>query len=144
MQETKPANVEARMLHGVWTEESAYHAARSWLQLSIAKELALGAVVAQNDAMALGAHKAFEELPAGAARARFLLLPFLGCDGHPGTGQAAVRKGLLTATIVIPPTAGHAIEVLGSALQTGKQPAECIIREAHSFPPLASLQPLKN
>lgn len=143
MQATKPANVEVRILRGVWTEESAHHAASSWLQLSIAKELALGAVAAQNDAMALGARKAFEELAFGPLRERFSHLPFLGCDGLPGTGQTAVRNGLLAATVVIPPTAGHAIEVLASALQTGKQPAECINREAHSYPALASLKPAR-
>jgi ribose transport system substrate-binding protein len=143
MQATKPANVEVRMLRGVWTEESAHHAASSWLQLSIAKEAALGAVAAQNDAMALGARKAFEELPAGSMRERCLRLPFLGCDGLPGTGQAAVRDGRLTATIVIPPTAGHAIDILASALQTGKQPAECVNLPAHSYPVLTSLKPAK-
>jgi ribose transport system substrate-binding protein len=142
MQATKPANVEVRMLRGLWTEESAHRAACSWLQLSIAKELPIGAVAAQNDAMALGARKAFEELASGPLRERWLGLPFLGCDGLPGSGRAAVRNGLLAATVVIPPTAGHAVEVLASALQTGTVPAECINLAPHSFPPLASLKPV--
>lgn len=143
MQETKPPNVDVRILRGVWTEESAHHAAASWLKLSIAKELQLGAVAAQNDAMALGARRAFEDQASGAMRERWLHLPFLGCDGLPGTGQAAVRGGRLTATVVIPPSAGHAIELLASALQTGKSPAECIYQPASSYPPLASLKPAR-
>jgi ribose transport system substrate-binding protein len=141
MQATKPAAVEVRMLHGLWTQESAQRAVSSWLKLTIARESSLSAVAAQNDAMALGARKAFEEFRPGSARDRFLHLSFLGCDGLPGTGQAAVRKGLLTATIVIPPTAGHAVEVLASALRTGKQPAECVNREVQSYPALTSLKP---
>jgi ribose transport system substrate-binding protein len=141
MQAAKPANVEVRALRGLWTEESAYHSVSQWLGLSIAKEMPLGAVAAQNDAMALGARKAFEDLAAGAARERLLHLPFIGCDGLPNTGQAAVKRGLLAATIVIPANAGHAIEVLASALQAGEQPPACIQTEASSYPPLTSLKP---
>jgi len=142
MQATKPANVEVRTLKGLWTEQSAHQAVSSWLNLSIAKELILGAVAAQNDAMALGARRAFQEHASGANRDRWLNLPFLGCDGLPNTGQSAVRRGLLAATIVIPPNAGQAVEALASALQTGKQPPECIYREASSYPALASLRPV--
>jgi ribose transport system substrate-binding protein len=141
MQAAKPANVEVRSLKGVWTEQSACQAVSSWLSLSIAKELVLGVVAAQNDAMALGARRAFQELATGATRERFLHLPFIGCDGLPSTGQAAVRSGLLTATVVIPPNAGRAVEVLASALRNGQQPAECILTEPTSYPALPSLKP---
>ena len=42
--------------------------------------------------MAIGARKAFEELPNEADRERWLELPFTGCDGLPKTGQAWVRS----------------------------------------------------
>jgi ABC-type sugar transport system substrate-binding protein len=142
MQAAKPANIEVRALRGLWTEESAYHAVNQWLGLSIAQELVLGVVAAQNDAMALGARRAFHELAASATRDRWLNLPFIGCDGLPGTGQAAVRRGVLAATVVIPANAGHAIEVLVSSLQTGEQPPACILTEATSYPPLPSLKPV--
>ena len=140
MMAAKPANVEVRALRGLWTEESAHHAVTQWLDLSIAKQLGVGVVAAQNDAMALGARRAFDELAIGAARDRWLKLPFIGCDGLPGTGQAAVGRGLLTATIVIPANAGQAIEVLASALETGKQPPACINTDASSYPPIPSLK----
>ncbi|HYU47307.1 MAG TPA: substrate-binding domain-containing protein [Terriglobales bacterium] len=142
MQAAKPANVEVRALKGLWTEQSAYQSVGSWMRLSIAKELALGVVAAQNDAMALGARKAFQEATTGATRDRWRRLAFIGCDGLPGSGQAAVRRGLLAATVVIPANAGRAIEVLASALQTGQQPAECIQTEPISYPALASLKPI--
>jgi ribose transport system substrate-binding protein len=143
MLETKPPGIEVRLLRGVWTEESAFHATGSWLKLSIAKELQLGAVAAQNDAMALGARKAFEELASGELRKRWLHLPFLGCDGLPATGQAAVRQGRLAGTVVIPLSAGHAVELLASSLRSGEQPAECTYRPATSYPALRTLKPVQ-
>ena len=142
MMAAKPANVEVRALHGLWTEESGHHAVGQWLELSISKEMHVGAVVAQNDAMALGARRAFDELPIGATRDRWLKIPFMGCDGLPGTGQAAVRRGQLSATIVIPANAGQAIEVLASSLRTGEQPPVCINTAASSYPPILSLKPI--
>jgi hypothetical protein len=52
--------------------------------------------------MALGARRAFDELTTGAEHDHWLSLPFIGCDGLPKSGQAAVRRGLLEATVVIP------------------------------------------
>lgn len=141
MQLAKPSNVEARILRGRWTGESAYNAVTSWLKLSIAKEISIGAVAAQNDAMALGARKAFEDMDNNSVRERWLRVPFLGCDGLPKSGQAAVRNGSLTATVVIPPNAGEAVDLMASALRTGKQAAETFFTQPSSFPPLASLKP---
>jgi ABC-type sugar transport system substrate-binding protein len=142
MQATKPANVEVRPLKGVWTEQSAYQAVSMWLKLSIAKEQTLGCVAAQNDAMALGARKAFQELVSDTDRKHWKNLPFIGCDGLPKSGQAAVKRGLLAATVVIPPNAGHAVEVLANALDKGTQPQECILTQPHSYPELEQLRPL--
>lgn len=141
MNATKPRNVEVRVLRGRWTGESAYNAVTSWLRLSITKELAIGVIAGQNDAMALGARKAFEDLPENIDRQRWLRLPFIGCDGLPKSGQAAVRNGILAATVVIPPNAGNAVELMVSALRTGKQPEETVYTQAESFPPLTSLRP---
>ena len=141
MQAMKPANVEVRVLKGLWTEESAYNAVSSWLNLNIAKDVAFGLVAGQNDAMALGARRAFQELTTGAEHDRWLSLPFIGCDGLPNSGQASVCRGLLEATVLIPPNAGQAIKTLVTSLVTGKQPPECIFTSASSFPQIASLKP---
>jgi ribose transport system substrate-binding protein len=137
----KPANVEVRTLRGRWTEVSAYNAVNSWLKLSIAKELHVGVVAAQNDAMALGARKAFQEMPNGPDRDHWLRVPFLGCDGLPKSGQKAVREHLLTATVVIPPNAGEAVDAMATALRSGKQPEITLFTQANSFPPLHALMP---
>ena len=93
--------------------------------------------------MAVGARKAFQELPSEVERERWLNLPFLGCDGLPNTGQAWVRSGLLTATIYIPPNTGQAIEMLAEAIQNGKTPPERAITTAVSVPTLDVLRPRK-
>lgn len=141
MQAAKPSKVDVRVLKGLWTEESAYNAVGSWLKLNVAKDVAFGLVAGQNDAMALGARRAFQELTAGAERDRWLNLPYIGCDGLRNTGQAYVHRGLLAATIVIPANAGQAIKALVTSLRTSQQPPECISTSASSFPPISSLKP---
>ena len=141
MQAAKPTKVEVRVLKGLWTEESAYNAVASWLKLNVAKDSAFALVAAQNDAMALGARRAFQELTAGPEHDRWLSLPFIGCDGVPKTGQTYVHRGILEATIVIPANAGRAIKELVNSMRTGQQPEECIFTSPSSFPQLAALKP---
>lgn len=143
MQEAKKANVHLTMLKGQWTEESAQRAVRSWLKLSTSQKANIDLVAAQDDSMAIGARKAFQELPSEIERDRWLALAFLGCDGLPNTGQAWVRSGLLTATIFIPPNTGQAMEMLADALVTGKMPPERALTNAVSVPPLESLRSRK-
>jgi len=143
MQEAKPANIHLIMLKGQWTEESAQRAVRSWLKLTTSQKANIDLIAAQDDSMAVGARKAFQELPSEIEKERWLDLPFLGCDGLPNTGQAWVRSGLLTATIYIPPNTGQAIEMLVDALQNGKMPPERAITTAVSVPPLELLKPRK-
>lgn len=140
MNETKPANVHTTLLRAQWTEESSQKAVRSWLKLTTSRKAAVDLVAAQDDSMAIGARKAFEELPDGTEKERWLNLPFLGCDGLPKTGQAWVKDGLLTATIFVPPNTGQAIEMFVDALQRGKQPPERALTVAISVPPLSDLK----
>ena len=143
MQEAKPGNIHLVMLKGQWTEESAQRAVRSWLKLTTSQKANIDLIAAQDDSMAMGARKAFQELPSETEKERWLSLPFLGCDGLPNTGQAWVRTGQLTATIFIPPNSGQAIEMLVDALQNGKRPPERALTNAVSIPPLESLRPRK-
>lgn len=143
MQEAKPSNIHVVMLKGQWTEESSQRAVRSWLKLSTSQKANIDIIAAQDDSMAIGARKAFQELPKDTEQDRWLNLPFLGCDGLPNTGQAWVRTGLLTATVFIPPNAGQAIEIIVDALRNGKMPPERALTPASSIPPLESLRPRK-
>lgn len=141
LQETKPANVSLRVLKGKWSKESGHQAAAGYLRLPTARASDIQGVAAQTDVMALGARRAFEEVADRAEREKWLSLPFLGCDGVPETGQAWVRAGQLAATIVIPPNAPQAINIMVTALANRNQPPEYIVTAPRSFPELSLLQP---
>ena len=140
MMETKPTIIQVTALKGQWTEESALRAVRSWLKLTTSQRAVIDLVAAQDDSMAIGARKAFQELPE-LDRDRWLKLPFIGCDGLPKTGQAWVRSGLLAATIFVPPNTGLAVEMLVQAILQGKLQPERAVTEPSSIPPLQELKP---
>jgi ABC-type sugar transport system substrate-binding protein len=139
MLSTKPSKVEMKVLKGDWSERSAHQAVTSWLSLSTSSQLQIRAVVCQNDAMAMGAREAFASLPE-AARERWLNTPFMGCDGVTKTGQEWVRSGQLRATVVIPPMAGLALEMLVKAASTRSMPAERTLCAPRSFPAIEEMR----
>jgi ABC-type sugar transport system substrate-binding protein len=139
--ETKPENIQLSMLKAQWTESSAYRAVSSWLRLSTSLKAQINLIAAQDDSMAMGARKAFQDQALGADQQRFVRLPYTGCDGVPKTGQAWVRSGLLAATVVVPPNAGLAVEMLVKAIQTGTQPSAQTLTKPASFPAIESLAP---
>jgi ribose transport system substrate-binding protein len=139
MQETKPANVQVRMLRAQWTEASARQAVEGWLRLSTSRALQMEAIIAQDDSMAMGARNAFQEITEPTQRDRWLALPFTGCDGIPQTGQAWVRAGILAATVVVPANAGLALEMLAKAIASGIMPAEQTFTDVWSYPALEEL-----
>ena len=142
MLETKPPNISVTTLKGQWTEESALRAVRSWMKLTTSQKALIDAIGAQDDSMAMGARKAFEELPGEAGRERWLRLPFTGCDGLPKTGQTWVRNGILAATIFVPPNAGQAIEMLVDGMLRGRPVPERALTPASSVPPLHEIKPV--
>lgn len=141
MQEAKPANLQIIALRGQWTEESALRSVRSWLKLSTSQRATIDLVAAQDDSMAMGARKAFEEVPNEMERERWLKVPFTGCDGLPKTGQSWIRSGLLAATVFVPPNAGQAIEMFVQAIQQKKRPPERVLTVPTSIPALTALKP---
>jgi ABC-type sugar transport system substrate-binding protein len=141
MLETKLENIQVTTLKGQWTEDSALRAVRSWLKLSTSQKAVIDLVAAQDDSMAIGARKAFQDLPNESDRDRWLKLPFTGCDGLPKTGQAWVLSGLLAATVFIPPNTGQAMEMLVESLQQHKDQPERALTVPKSIPPLDQLAP---
>ena len=137
--EAKPGNIQLRAIKADWTEEGANAAVSAWLRLSTSHTLPISAVVAQNDVMAVGARRAFENSTNGAERERWLGLPFLGCDGLLQTGQAWVHSGSLAATVALPQTAGIAIEMLATALRSGQTPPEMTLIQPTSYPAIERL-----
>lgn len=95
-------------------------------------------VVTQNEVMALGARKTFENLSEN-ERGRWLNLSDTGCDGLPQIGQGWVRQGLLAAAIVIPTNTDPAISLLVQALRDDIRPAENVRTTPASSPSIETL-----
>ena len=139
MNETKPRGLQVRMIKGQWTETSAYKAVSAWLRLSTNRETQIDIIGAQDDSMAMGARKAFQEQTVGEERERWLRLPFTGCDGMPKTGQTWVRQGLLAATVHVPAITPLAMDMLLKAINLGIQPPERTMTQPKSVPDLDAL-----
>ena len=97
---------ELKVVNAEWTVASAEKAVAAWLRLRTSDLFQPSAVVCQNDLMARGARTALEK-----SRPEWAGLPFLGCDGLPGSGRRDVDEGRLAGTVVIPSCAGPAVEL---------------------------------
>ena len=139
VQEKLPPAIELQAVRGKWTEESGMHAMEVRLKIKGTRPPDVEVVGSQNDAMAIGARKAVEAMPPGPQRDLWLQLPFVGCDGVPTSGQLWVQKGLLAATIVTPPLAGLAMEMVVKALTTGQPMSEHTLVRPSSHPPVENL-----
>jgi ABC-type sugar transport system substrate-binding protein len=140
MYETKPESIHLKTMKGNWTEASAFKAVTSWIRLSTSQQSHVDLIAAQNDAMAAGARKALQQfVNEGTGRERWVSLPLIGVDGVPKTGQSWVRSNVLCATIIAPPIAGTALEMLTHALQTGTKPPELTLIPPRSYPELEVL-----
>jgi len=140
MMASKPFGITVKTLRGDWTQRSGHHAMKSWLSLSTSRQLNVGMIACQNDDMAIGARKAFEEIGDQQDRESWLRRPITGCDGVLLSGQASVRQGRLAATVICPPLVGDAMRMLTTALNTGAQPPERTLIAPSSFPALADLK----
>jgi ribose transport system substrate-binding protein len=128
LREALGAGYEIKVLNGDWTEPSGEKAIAVWLRLKTSEGYRPGAVVSQNDAMAVGVRRAIHAL-----RPEWAAAPVLGCDGLPEGGQRLVRSGELAATVVTPTTAGHAVSLVGRAL-AGEPFAADVRLAPRSFP----------
>ena len=124
----KDAGFRWKMLNGNRTEEGARSAVGGWLRVSSGEDQRPTVIVAQNDWMAKGALAAFLERDPKSGT-----IPTLGCDGLPDHGQNLVRTGRLVATVVTPPCAARALELVDGWLQGRSLPAEVLIA-SRSFP----------
>ncbi len=138
MMSAKPSNVELKILKGDWTQANTRRSVANWLGIRTSRSLGVAAVICQNDAMALGVREAFENTLSGAERDTWLKLPMTGCDGLPSGGQELVKRKILTATIVVPPNAGVAMELLAKSLR-GEPIPEKTVGVVSSYPEIEKL-----
>jgi ABC-type sugar transport system substrate-binding protein len=125
-----------------WTEDGGFRATSSWLRLTTSQNEPIAAVAGQNDSIAIGARKAFEDAKLVLPGGPWSQLPFLGVDGLPRTGQAFVNRGALVATVVVPAVAGPALEAVVRAVTTQSKPPELQLIPSYSYPAIESLRPI--
>jgi ABC-type sugar transport system substrate-binding protein len=128
------APVRMSTAEGDWTERSGKEATRHWLQGEPPGHFTQLVLVAQNDAMALGARSALLEEAKISGRAEVADVPIVGCDGLPKAGQRWVASGELSATVTVPPTAGVAVDRLATIWGTGNDPSSDIALAVVPFP----------
>lgn len=117
-----------KVVNGDWTEASGERAVAGWLRLKSAEGQRPVVIVAQNDAMARGARRA------ALAHHAWKRLPVIGCDGLPEGGQKLVSAGELAATVVMPASAGPAVELVARWLADRKQPPAEVVLAPSPFP----------
>jgi ABC-type sugar transport system substrate-binding protein len=118
-----------KVINGNWTEPSAAAAVGGWLRLKTSAAQKPALLVAQNDEMAVGARRAIL-----AHEAAWRDVPVIGCDGLPESGQRLVGSGELAATVVMPATAGDAIDLVAQWLRNGTVPPAEVVLPPRSFP----------
>lgn len=139
MYDTKPPGIQVKVLKSSnWTEAGGQHAISSWLRLSTSQHERIDLVGCQNDQLAMGARKALRELAPGSEQER-AEIRFTGVDGMPKTGLEWVRRGILAATVIVPPMTGIGMEMLVSALHSGTRPPEARLIAPVSYPEIEEL-----
>jgi len=121
-----------------WSEDSAEKAVRGWLRLKTSESVRIDLVAGQDDSIARGARRAFED--SGEMAGPSSDVPFLGIDGVPSVGQKLVASGQLAATIVMPSNTGPALESLARWLRSGTLPPLSVRIPVASFPSEAELR----
>jgi ribose transport system substrate-binding protein len=144
LQESLAPSIHVTNLRGRWTDESAYQSVCSWLKLIAAQKIRIDLIVAQNDAMGMGARKAISDLILDAERDHWLSIPVTGCDGVPKTGQAWVRTGQLAATVIVPPSAGVAVTLMAKAMISRVSAPEHFVTTPEPFPGIDKLVPRRS
>jgi ABC-type sugar transport system substrate-binding protein len=122
-----------------WTSAGAQQVAQYFgqsIEIGSAKRYVVGA---QNDDMALGVRQVLEQLSNTGGRHELRDIAVTGCDGAPLFGQRMVDECTLAATVVIPPTAGRAVDAIALALNTGRPHRRDIVLKVASYPPLDEL-----
>ena len=118
-----------KVVNGDWTEASGERAVSGWLRLKTAEGQRPVLLVAQNDAMAQGARRA-----AAAHSADWKRIPVIGCDGLPDGGQKLVAAGELAATVLMPASAGPAVDLVARWLKDRRAPPAEVVLAPSPFP----------
>jgi ribose transport system substrate-binding protein len=126
-------------LNADWTSERARMVVERWANELPADAQLPGMFVAHNDEMALGVRQALRDF--ASKRNISLETAFVtGCDGSQTFGQRLVREGRIKCTVIMPPGAGTAVELIAKSRNKGEMPPVRVVQPVTSFPALSSLK----
>jgi ABC-type sugar transport system substrate-binding protein len=129
--------IECHVVHGDWTEKSGESIVSEWLR-EHDRSISIQLVGCQNDSMASGALRALPRSAAMMGRDDLARIPVTGVDGTPEHGIPLVDRKRLAATVIMPPAAGHAIELVHQTWTTpGFSPPILVRQPVRSYPELA-------
>jgi len=138
----EPTPIRYHLVRGDWSEESGEGAVSKWLEENHAR-IQLHGVGCQNDAMAVGALRALARGAVSYGLRSLDTMPVTGVDGNAEYGIPLVDRKKLAATIIMPPAAGQAIELIHQAwTKAGFSPPAIVRLPIRSYPDLA-LVPLR-
>lgn len=133
--------IKHHLTRGDWSEKGGEAAVAKWLSTSPSRSQ-VKLVGCQNDAMAVGAARALARAAIAFKLPELATLPLTGVDGNPEYGLQLVRRNKLAATIVMPPAAGKAVELVHQTWTTPNfTPPAFVELPVHSYPDLSQLAP---
>ena len=105
---------------GQWSEMEGALAFGAWYGVFKSRRETIEAVVGQSDDLAVGARQAATTVPNAEHARMFAQAKYLGIGAVPGFGKEKVDDGTLYASIVAPPNAGTAVELLHQYWASGR------------------------
>ena len=120
---------------GQWNETEGALAFGAWYGVFKSRRETIEAVVGQSDDLAVGARGAATRVPNAEHARMFARAKYFGVGAVPGFGKERVDDGTLYATIVAPPNAGTAVELLHQYWATGRPLPLRSFSEVVPYPP---------
>jgi len=105
---------------GQWNEAEGALAFDAWYGVFKSRQETIEAIVGQSDDLAVGARRAATSVSNGDHARMFAQAKYFGVGAVPGFGKEKVDDGTLYASIVAPPNAGTAVELLQRYWTTGR------------------------
>ena len=136
--ELERARGKCQTFYGDWSQESGRTATKRWLAGFPRSQRPSFVIVGQNDNMAIGAREAVAASRDAASKSTDLRV--IGCDGSSAFGQRLVIQGELSATIIVPPVSGRAIDAFAQRLAGRGRPQAIETVAVTSHPSLEALR----
>jgi len=130
------------VVRGDWSEESGEAVVAKWLEDGRTRA-GLQLLGCQNDAMAVGGMRALARAGVSYGLRELNAVIVTGVDGNPEYGIPLVDRKRLAATVIMPPAAGQAVQLIHEAWTTpGFSPPPIVRLPVRSYPdlPLVALR----